>query len=190
MIQASHCSSACFSSARDVAHSGQYCHSPSSSYAVPNRYSRPSSPQYGSPSKSKNTSPGRRLGQAGEAALGLGLEELVERTVEWPAADLNRRLRLQRSERRAREARNGRRLVEAGELADRVDPCGLELETLPAVQVGDERNVVVGSAAVVAHLPPVAELALADLVRIGGIRAPAPASSAKRSSNCARTRAA
>ena len=112
---------------------------------------------------------GRRLGQAGEATLGLGPEELVERTVERPAADLNRRLRSQRSERRAREARNGRGLVEAGEAADRVDPCGLELEALPTVQVGDERDVVVGSAAVVADLPPVTELALADLVRIGGI---------------------
>jgi hypothetical protein len=76
---------------------------------------------------------------------------------------------LQRSEGRAREAGNSRGLFETGEVADCVDPCGLELEALPTVQVGDERDVIVGSAAVVADLPPVTELALADLVRIGGI---------------------
>jgi hypothetical protein len=109
----------------------------------------------------------RRLGQPPQAAVVPGLEQLVQRPVTPAGADLQVGLRAQGGERGLRHPRDRGVVGERGELRGGVDAGGLELQALRAVQPGHEGDVVVGPAALVAVLPPVAHVARRDGVGIG-----------------------
>src|SRR3954469_6090796 len=101
----------------------------------------------------------------------LGPVQLVHRRVEPAALDLQRRLLAQTVERGRGETGDARVGWQRGETGDRVHALRLELEPLVALQHRDERQVVVVAALVDAALPPRAEVALADRVRVRGLGA-------------------
>ena len=85
---------------------------------------------------------GGRGRQATEPAVVVGLEQLVERGVEAAAAQLQIGLAAEVRERVLRQLRDHDRVIEPGERGDVVDALGLDPQALAALEVRDQRDVI------------------------------------------------
>ena len=137
---------------------------------IPKRYSRGPSRGEVVAFEVEEDVAGRGLGQAGEAAAVLDGQQLVDGRMGAAPRELDAGLALRLLERLLRALgrleRDGE--DEVAEALERLDVVRLELAPVEARDAGDEGEVVVGVAAVVAGLAPAADVAVVDGLGVVG----------------------
>ena len=108
----------------------------------------------------------RRRREPAEPAVVLGLEQLIKRGVQAAAAQLQVGLAAQVRERVLGELGDRDGVVEPGQGGDVVHALGLDQQALAALEARHQRDVILAAALVSADLPPRAEVARGDRVRV------------------------